>query len=67
MTETRDRSIVASALMMLACLVLDLLAGGMLVIGVVFMVDARTRNSSSTIWATSEERAGGPSFPSGVT
>jgi Domain of unknown function (DUF1772) len=37
MTETRDRSVVASALMMLACLVLGLLVGGMLVIGVVFV------------------------------
>jgi Anthrone oxygenase len=37
MTETPDRSVVASALMMLACLVLGWLAGGMLVIGVVFV------------------------------
>jgi MFS family permease len=34
MTDSRDRSVVAAALMMLACLVLGLLAGGMLVIGV---------------------------------
>src|SRR5262245_65795378 len=34
MTDSRDRSVVASTLMMLACLVLGLLAGGMLVIGV---------------------------------
>jgi len=36
-TDTRDRSVVASALMMLSCLVLGLLAGGMLVIGVSFV------------------------------
>jgi hypothetical protein len=34
MTDSRDRSAVASTLMMLTCLVLGLLAGGMLVIGV---------------------------------
>src|SRR4029453_13872916 len=34
MTDARGRSVVAAALMMLACLVLGLLAGGMLVIGV---------------------------------
>ena len=34
MTDARDRSVVASALMVLACLVLGLLSGGMLVIGV---------------------------------
>src|SRR5262245_57503226 len=34
---SRVRSVVASALMMLACLVLGLLAGGMLVIGVAFV------------------------------
>src|SRR5262249_19703500 len=33
---SRDRSVGASVLMMLACLVLGLLAGGMLVIGVAF-------------------------------
>jgi MFS family permease len=37
MTDSRDRSIVASALMMLVCLVLGLLAGGILVIGVAFV------------------------------
>jgi MFS family permease len=36
-TDSRDRSIVASALLLLACLVLGLLAGGMLVIGVAFV------------------------------
>ena len=36
-TDSRVRSVVASALMMLACLVLGLLAGGMLVIGVAFV------------------------------
>jgi MFS family permease len=37
MTDSRDRSIVASTLMMLTCFVLGLLAGGMLVIGVSFV------------------------------
>src|SRR5215510_3852162 len=37
MIELRDRSMVASASMMLACLLLGLLAGGMLVIGVAFV------------------------------
>lgn len=38
MTDSPERSVVvASALMMLACLVLGLLAGGMLVIGVAFV------------------------------
>ena len=37
MTDARDRSVLASALMMLACLVLGLLSGGMLVIGVAFV------------------------------
>ena len=37
MTDSRDRSGVASTLMMLTCLVLGLLAGGMLVIGVSFV------------------------------
>jgi hypothetical protein len=37
MADSRDRSVVASALMTLACLVLGLLAGGMLVIGVAFV------------------------------
>jgi Anthrone oxygenase len=37
MTESRDRSVVAPTLMMLTCLVLGLLAGGMLVIGVSFV------------------------------
>jgi hypothetical protein len=37
MTDPRDRSVVASTLMMLTCLVLGLLAGGMLVIGVSFV------------------------------
>src|SRR5499425_1472470 len=37
MTDSRGRSVVVSALMMLACLVLGLLAGGMLVIGVAFV------------------------------
>jgi len=37
MTDARDRSGLASALMVLACLVLGLLSGGMLVIGVAFV------------------------------
>jgi MFS family permease len=37
MTDARDRSALASVLMMLACLVLGLLSGGMLVIGVAFV------------------------------
>jgi MFS family permease len=37
MTDSRDPSTVASTLMMLTCLVLGLLAGGMLVIGVSFV------------------------------
>jgi MFS family permease len=37
MTDSGDRSVVASTLMMLTCLVLGLLAGGMLVIGVAFV------------------------------
>jgi Domain of unknown function (DUF1772) len=37
MTDSRDRSVVASTLMMLTCLVLGLLAGGMLVIGIAFV------------------------------
>src|SRR5262245_7948990 len=37
MTPARDRSVFASALMMLACLALGLLSGGMLVIGVAFV------------------------------
>jgi hypothetical protein len=37
MTESRDRSVVAPTLMILTCLVLGLLAGGMLVIGVSFV------------------------------
>jgi Anthrone oxygenase len=37
MTDSRGRLLVASALLMLTCLVLGLLAGGMLVIGVSFV------------------------------
>ena len=37
MTDSRDRSVVASTLTMLTCLVLGLLAGGMLVIAVSFV------------------------------
>src|SRR5262245_29237644 len=37
MTGSRDRSVAGSVVMMLACLVLGLLAGGMLVIGVAFV------------------------------
>lgn len=37
MTDSYDQSVVASTLMMLTCLVLGLLAGGMLVIGVSFV------------------------------
>jgi hypothetical protein len=37
MTDSRDRSVIASTLMMCACLVLGLLAGGMLVIGISFV------------------------------
>ena len=37
MGDTHDRTVVASALMMLACVALGLLAGGMLVIGVAFV------------------------------
>jgi len=37
MTDVRDRSGLTSALMVLACLVLGLLSGGMLVIGVAFV------------------------------
>jgi hypothetical protein len=37
MSDSDDRSIVVSALLMLTCLVLGLLAGGMLVIGVSFV------------------------------
>jgi MFS family permease len=37
MSDSRDRSVVASTLTMLSCLVLGLLAGGMLVIGVAFV------------------------------
>jgi MFS family permease len=37
LVESRDRSVVASALMTLACFLLGLLAGGMLVIGVAFV------------------------------
>jgi hypothetical protein len=37
MTDLRNRSVVISALLMLTCLVLGLLAGGMLVIGVSFV------------------------------
>src|SRR5215470_7841249 len=37
MSDSRGRSVVVSALMTLACLVLGLLAGGMLVIGVAFV------------------------------
>jgi Domain of unknown function (DUF1772) len=37
MTDSRERSTVSSTLMMLTCLVLGLLAGGMLVIGVSFV------------------------------
>src|SRR5262245_24432925 len=37
MTDSRGRSVVPSALLMLACLVLGVLAGGMLVIGVAFV------------------------------
>jgi hypothetical protein len=37
MTDSRDPSVVASTLMTLTCLVLGLLAGGMLVIGVSFV------------------------------
>jgi hypothetical protein len=36
-TDSHDRSVVASTLMMLTCLILGLLAGGMLVIGVSFV------------------------------
>ena len=37
MGDTHDRTVLASALMMLACVALGLLAGGMLVIGVAFV------------------------------
>jgi MFS family permease len=37
MTDSGDRSVVASTLTMLTCLVLGLLAGGMLVIGIAFV------------------------------
>jgi hypothetical protein len=37
MIDSHDRSVVGSTLMMLTCLVLGLLAGGMLVIGVSFI------------------------------
>jgi hypothetical protein len=37
MSDSGDRSVVASTLMMLTCLVLGLLSGGMLVIGVAFV------------------------------
>ena len=37
MGDTHDRTVLASALMMLACVALGLLAGGMLVIGVTFV------------------------------
>src|SRR5262245_41565045 len=37
MTDLRNRSVVTSMLMMLTCLVLGLLAGGMLVIGISFV------------------------------
>src|SRR5262245_66637469 len=37
MGDTHDRTVLASALMMLACVALGLLAGGMLVIGVSFL------------------------------
>ena len=37
MTDSRDRSVVASTLMMVTCLVLGLLVGGMLVIGIAFV------------------------------
>jgi len=37
MTDSGDRSVVASTLMMLTCLVLGLLAGGILVIGASFV------------------------------
>jgi MFS family permease len=37
MADSRDRSVVATTLIMLTCLVLGLLAGGMLVIGVSFV------------------------------
>src|SRR5262245_55891263 len=37
MTDAGDRSILSSAFMILACLVLGLLSGGMLVIGIVFV------------------------------
>ena len=37
MSGQRDRSVVASTLMMVTCLVLGLLAGGMLVIGIAFV------------------------------
>jgi MFS family permease len=37
MSDSRNRSVVASTLMMVTCLVLGVLAGGMLVIGVAFV------------------------------
>src|SRR5262249_2427644 len=47
MTDSRYRSVVASGLMMLACLVLGLLAGGMLVIGVAFISFWRSLSPSA--------------------
>src|SRR5262245_1311680 len=46
MTDSEDRSIVASTLVMLACLVLGLLAGGMQVIGVSFIAFWRSLSPS---------------------
>jgi MFS family permease len=47
MADSRDRSVVATTLMMLTCLVLGLLAGGMLVIGVSFVSFWKSLSPSS--------------------
>jgi hypothetical protein len=53
-THSRDRSTFVSALMMLACLVLGLLAGGMLVIGVAFLSFWKSLSpNDSQIWFAS--------------
>src|SRR5262249_1825259 len=61
MTDSRYRSVVASGLMMLACLVLGLLAGGMLVIGVAFISFWRSLSPSDfQAWFASYSHLIGP-------
>jgi len=68
MTDTREGSVIASTLMMLTCLVLGLLGGGMLVIGVSFVSFWKSLSPSDfQAWfASYSHLIGGLMIPLGV-